>query len=218
MKIMRGVEFPIHPNLEQKILIQKTFGCVRFIWNQMLSDEQEFYEATGMHFIPTPAAYKKEFSFLKEVDSLALANTQLDIKKAFSDFFKKPKHFKHPNFKSKKRSRKSYTTNCQYTKSGATIYLVKDGIRLPKLGVVKAFLYRIIPKDWLLKRATIKQTKSGKYFCILQYENEIPDPQEVLPTEENAVGLDYSSPHFYVNNNGYSPKSIATMAREPPPT
>ena len=218
MKIMRGVEFPIHPNLEQKILIQKTFGCVRFIWNQMLSDEQEFYEATGMHFIPTPAAYKKEFSFLKEVDSLALANTQLDIKKAFSDFFKKPKHFKHPNFKSKKRSRKSYTTNCQYTKSGATIYLVKDGIRLPKLGVVKAFLYRIIPKDWLLKRATIKQTKSGKYFCILQYEIEIPDPQEVLPTEENAVGLDYSSPHFYVNNNGYSPKSIATMAREPPPT
>lgn len=208
MKVMRGVEFPIYPDVEQEVLIQKTFGCVRFIWNHMLSDEQEFYVATGEHYIPTPARYKTEFPFLKEVDSLALANTQLDLNRAFSDFFKNAGHFKHPGFKSKKKSKKSYTTNCQYNKSGATIYLTKDGIRLPKLGIVKAFLYRVIPTNWILKRATIKQTKTGKYFCVLQFEIEIPDPEEVLPTEENTVGLDYSSPHFYVDNNGYSPESI----------
>ena len=82
----------------------------------------------------------------------------------------------------------------------------KNGIRLPKLGVVKAVLYRSPKKDWVLKRAAVKQTKSGRYFCVLQFEFEVPDPKEVLPTEENTVGLDYSSPNFYVDHNGYSPE------------
>lgn len=122
MKQSRAIKIPIFPNEQQEILIYKTFGCTRFIWNHMLSDESEFYLATDKHFIPTPAKYKKQFVFLKEIDSLALANVQLQLKKSFRDFFANPKNFRHPKFKSKKRSKKSYTTNCLYRESGATIY------------------------------------------------------------------------------------------------
>lgn len=202
----RAINAPIHPDKAQEILIQKTFGCARFIWNKMLGDEQEFYHATDVHFIPTPAKYKSEYPFLREVDSLALANAQQDLKKGFSNFFENPKHFGHPNFKSKKKSKRAYTTNCQYLKSGPTVYTTKGFIRLPKLGMVKATLYRIPPKHWVLKSATISQTKSGKYFCALLYEFETPVQEEVLPTEDNAIGLDYSSPDFYVDDQGYSPE------------
>lgn len=206
MKQIRAIKIPIYPNLEQETLICKTFGCTRFIWNHMLSDENEFYLATDKHFIPTPAKYKKQFAFLKEVDSLALANVQLQLKKSFNDFFVNQKNFRHPKFKSKKRSKKSYTTNCQYTDSGPTIYATKNSVRLPKLGLVKANLYRTPPEHWILKSATVSQTRSGKFFCSLVYEFDTPVPQEVLPTETNTIGLDYSSPDFYVDDQGNSPQ------------
>lgn len=208
MKQIRAIKVPIHPDADQKTLIRKTFGCTRLIWNKMLADEQEFYYATDRHFIPTPAKYKKALPFLREVDSLALANAQQNLKKAFSNFFENPEHFGHPGFKSKKKAKKSYTTNCQYLKSGPTVYTTKGVIRLPKLGFVKATLYRIPPKHWILKSATVSQAKSGRYFCSLSYEFEMPTPAEVLPTEDNAIGLDYSSPKFYVDDQGRSPDKI----------
>lgn len=208
MIMRRAIKVPIYPIPSQETLIQKTFGCTRFIWNQMLSDEQRFYNETGKHFIPTPASYKKQFPFLKEVDSLALANVQMNQNQAFSNFLKNPGKFGHPEFKSKKKSKKSYTTNCLHNKSGETIFLTKDGIRLPKLGIVKARIYRFPNRRWTLKSATVSQTRSGRYFCSLLYEFEAPTPDEVLPTEENTIGLDYSSPLFYVDNNGYSPEKL----------
>ena len=202
----RSIQYRIYPDADQEQLIQKTFGCVRFIWNQELSDEEEFYAATGKCFIPTPACYKKEYPFLKEVDSLALANAQLNLKRDFQAFFKDSKTHGYPKFKSKKKSKKSYTTNCLYGKSQPTIRLEKNGIRLPKLGVVQAKLHRLPKSGWKLKSATISQTKSGKYFCSVLFECEIAAPAEVLPTDENTIGLDYSSPKFYVDNNGHSPE------------
>lgn len=68
----RAIKLPIHPDETQAVLIPKTFGCTRFVWNKMLGDEQEFYHATDVHFIPTPARYKNEYPCLREVDSLAL--------------------------------------------------------------------------------------------------------------------------------------------------
>lgn len=206
MKQSRAIKIPIFPNEQQITLICKTFGCTRFIWNNMLSDEIEFYCATDKHFVPTPAKYKKEFPFLKEIDSLALANVQQQLEKSFRNFFTNQKNFRHPKFKSKKKSKKSYTTNCQITKSGPTIYATKNCVRLPKLGRIKANLYRTPPEHWALKSATVSQTKSGKFFCSLTYEFDTPTPQQVLPTNANTIGLDYSSPDFYVDDQGNSPK------------
>ena len=66
--------FRIYPTREQENLLAKTFGCCRFLYNQMLNDKIREYKKTKKLLKNTPAMYKKEYSFLKEVDSLALAN------------------------------------------------------------------------------------------------------------------------------------------------
>ena len=200
----RAIKIRIFPSDAQKKQITRTFGCCRFVWNKMLSDEQLFYYATDKHFIPTPAKYKNEFPFLKEVDSLALANTQIDIKNAFSKFFAGDAEY--PRFKSKKNPKKSYTTNCQHKDVHATIRLVHKGVRLPLLGIVPAKIHRTPMPGWKLMSATVSETQSGKYYCSLLYEIEEPVHIPVDPTEGTSIGLDYSSPNFYVDCNGYSPE------------
>ena len=102
--------FRIYPTEEQKILLGKTFGCCRFLYNQMLNDKILEYKKTKKLLKNTPAMYKKEYPFLKEVDSLALANVQLHLEKAYKNFFRDPKAG-FPRFKSKHHSQNSYTTN-----------------------------------------------------------------------------------------------------------
>ena len=83
--------FRIYPTEEQKILLGKTFGCCRFLYNHMLNDKIQEYEKTKKMLKNTPAMYKKEYPFLKEVDSLALANVQLHLEKAYKNFFGNPR-------------------------------------------------------------------------------------------------------------------------------
>ena len=109
-KINRAVKIRIYPNAEQRVQIEKTIGCSRFIYNCMLADKMEHYKKEKKMLRNTPASYKKEYPWLKEVDSLALANVQLHLESAFHKFFREPSAG-FPRFKSKKSSRKSYTTN-----------------------------------------------------------------------------------------------------------
>ena len=100
MKKQKAYKFRLYPNLEQRILFEKTFGCSRFIWNQMLADRIAHYEKTGESLKNTPAQYKEKFPWLKEVDSLALCNVQLNLNKAYKSFFQSG--FGFPKFKSKR--------------------------------------------------------------------------------------------------------------------
>ena len=109
-KINRAVKIRIYPNAEQRVQIEKTIGCSRFIYNCMLADKMEHYKKEKKMLRNTPASYKKEYPWLKEVDSLALANVQMHLENAFHKFFREPSAG-FPRFKSKKSSRKSYTTN-----------------------------------------------------------------------------------------------------------
>ena len=109
-KINRAVKVRIYPNAEQRVQIEKTIGCSRFIYNCMLADKMEHCKKEKKMLRNTPASYKKEYPWLKEVDSLALANVQLHLESAFHKFFREPSAG-FPRFKSKKSSRKSYTTN-----------------------------------------------------------------------------------------------------------
>ena len=120
--------FRIYPTGEQEILLAKTFGCCRFLYNEMLSDKIREYEVSKKMFFYTPAMYKKTYLFLKEVDSLALANVQMHLEKAYKNFFRDPK-IGFPKFKSKHRSRKSYTTNVV----NGNIQVEDHRIKLPKL-------------------------------------------------------------------------------------
>ena len=104
----KAYKFRIYPTKEQEILFNKTFGCVRFIYNRMLSDKIKHYEETKQKLNNTPAQYKPEFEWLKEVDSLALANAQMNLQTAYNNFFRSPK-VGFPKFKSKKKNKNSYS-------------------------------------------------------------------------------------------------------------
>lgn len=126
----RAIKYRIYPTYEQSKLFAKTFGCCRKVYNLMLAYQIERYQSTGKFGSVTPARFKKEYPYLKEVDSLALANKQLDLQRAFRSCFSKSRKKKNgfPKFKSAKHSRKSYTTNNQ----NGTISISGNAIRLPK--------------------------------------------------------------------------------------
>ena len=106
--MLKAYKYRLYPNLEQREYLVKTFGCTRFIYNKMLADKIECYKETGEMLKNTPAQYKKEFEWLKEVDSLALANAQQNLEKAYKNFFR-DKSIGFPKFKSKKTNYYSYT-------------------------------------------------------------------------------------------------------------
>src|SRR5574344_2690744 len=110
--MLRAYKYRLYPTKNQIIMLDKTFGCVRFIYNKMLADKIDYYKETGEMLKNTPAQYKKEFGWLKEVDSLALANAQQNLEKAYKNFFR-DKSVGFPKFKSKKTNYHSYTTNNQ---------------------------------------------------------------------------------------------------------
>jgi len=192
----------LYPTPEQAQLFEKTFGCCRYIWNRMLSDQQRFYIETGAHFIPTPAKYKTEAPFLKEVDNQALIQEHNKLAQAFRVFFKNPETFGHPNFKKKKTDRDSFTACNHVFESGPTIYITKDGLRLTKAGIVKARFPRRPGNGWKLKRVTVEKTRTGKYYACILYEHMELEPEPVVPAPERTIGLKYSMSHFYVSDDG----------------
>lgn len=194
----KAYKFRIYPNKNQQILINKTFGCCRKVWNLMLNDKIENYKQTKSFGKQTPAQYKNEFTFLKEIDSLALANVQLNLEGAFRNCFGKTRKKKNgfPKFKSKHKSKKSYTTNFV----NGNIELLDNSIRLPKIGKVRAVLHRIPNSEWIIKSATISQMRDGTFYVsvLFEYEEEIVQSDKM----ENVIGLDYASDGLYVDSNG----------------
>ena len=212
MKANIAYKFRLYPNKEQRELIAKTFGCVRFVYNKMLGEKIAYYNEHGKSLLVTPAKYKEEFEWLKEVDSLALANAQMNLETAYKNFFR-DKSVGFPKFKSKKNDRKSYATNC----INGNIRL-KDGfIRLPKLGNVKVKQHREVPSHYKLKSVTVSRSASGKYYVSVLFEYEInaqPKPVETI------VGLDFSMSELYISSKGHKPeyprfyrRSLTKLAR-----
>ncbi len=196
IKLNKSFKFRIYPNTSQQTLIAKTFGCVRFIYNQMLSDRNEYYKETGKSLHNTPAKYKAKFEWLREVDSLALANAQLNLNKAYGNHFR-DKATGFPKFKSKKSNHRSYTTN--YV--NGNIKLINGYIILPKLKAVKIKQHRMIPDGYILKSVTVSITPTGKYYAsiLCEYESYI---EPVKP--EKFLGLDYSMKELFVASDGSS--------------
>lgn len=194
-------KYRLYPNAEQQVLFAKTFGCCRKIWNLMLADRNEAYQKDKTSIEPKPASYKKDYPFLKEVDSLALTNVQLNQRQAFKEFFKSCKTKKNdrgfPKFKSAKTSKRSYTTNNQ----NGTIEVGDSFIKLPKIGKVKAVIHREPDTCWSLKSATVSQSSDGNFWCsvLFEYENQV---SSVCIDTDKAIGLDYKSDGLYCDSNG----------------
>lgn len=204
----RAVKLRLYPSVEQAKLLKVNFDAARFMWNKLLSDSMDYYYATDSFHVPYPASYKKDFPWLRQADSLALNNARLNLMQSFSCFFnavsakkngskKKFKNCGKPQFKSKKRCRPSYTTNNQH----GTVAFDGKYVRLPKVGYIKVRGERSINPEWRLKNATVTQSRSGKYFVSIIYEFDTPSISTNVDFD-NALGLDYSSPHFYVDSEG----------------
>lgn len=196
-KYNKAYKFRLYPTEEQAHLMHKTFGCVRFVYNTMLAERKETYEkfkddkeALKKQKFPTPAKYKGEFPFLKEVDSLALANAQMNLQTAYKNFFEGNAEF--PKFKNRKANQ-SYTTNVV----NGNIELKDGHIQLPKLKLVKIKQHREIPKNYRIKSCTISKTPSGKYYVsvLTEYE-QIINPVKI----ESVVGLDFAMDGLYVES------------------
>ncbi|ANB61774.1 RNA-guided endonuclease TnpB family protein [Anoxybacteroides amylolyticum] len=197
--VNKSYKFRLYPTKEQEQLLAKIFGCVRFVYNKMLEERIQIYEkfkddkeALKKQTFPTPAKYKKEFPWLKEVDSLALANAQLNLQKAFQNFFSGRAGF--PKFKNRK-AKQSYTTNVV----NGNIQLSDGYIKLPKLKWVKFKQHREIPAHHIIKACTITKTKTGKYYVsiLTEYEHQ-PVPKEI----QTVVGLDFSMNGLFVDSEG----------------
>ena len=185
----KAYKFRLYPNEEQKQFFAKTFGCSRAIWNMMLADKIKHYEETGETLYNTPAQYKKDFPWLKEVDSLALSNVQLNLQKAYKNFF--TSGFGFPKFKKKSHSQ-SYQTNNQR----GSIALDGRFIKLPKVGWVRVKAHRQI--EGVIKSATISMTPTGVYYVSISCETEITP----LPKTDSSVGIDLGISDFAILSTG----------------
>ncbi|MDN3398981.1 IS200/IS605 family element RNA-guided endonuclease TnpB [Psychrobacter sp. APC 3426] len=188
-QILKAHKVRLYPNEEQQVFFAKSFGCTCFIWNRMLSDKIDHYNEHKTELKNTPAQYKKEFEWLKEVDSLALANVQQNLRAAYSAFFKNGTGF--PKFK-KKGHRDSYTTNNQK----GTVAITDDTVKLPKIGHIKAKFPAKI--KGLIKSATVSKGPTGKYFVSLLVETIV----EPLLKTHSRIGIDLGLTDFIVLSDG----------------
>ena len=195
-------KYRIYPNTEQKIFFAKCFGCVRFFYNKSLDDMNEIYKATGKFKNITPASYKEDYPFLKEVDSLALSNAQLNRNTAFKAFFSHRSSF--PKFKSK-RNDQGYTTNMI---NGNIKFSNNDRyISIPKCPRIRIKKHR----DFIgtIKSITVSMTTDNKYYMSLLVEEE-NKPKK--PTD-GMIGLDLGLKSLIVDSNGHKYKNHKYLTR-----
>lgn len=204
----RAIKYRVYPTDAQEEKLSQTFGCARKVYNDALSMQRGLYEAGMPTFGKTSLnaycnrVWKDEFPFLTEVDKFALTNSLYALCTAYKNFFEGRAGY--PRYKSRRGEEQSYTTN--YTNSNIEVITRKGGrgvVKIPKVGNVLASIHRVPKKGWVLKSATVSKQANGKYYISVLYQ--LPDTvvkPASLPTEETTLGLDYSSPRFYVDSNG----------------
>lgn len=193
---LKAYKYRIYPNKTQEELIQKTFGCTRFVYNRMLDNCINLYKESkkSLSFQDkndiVNKEYKSEFEWLKEVDKFALTNAMNNLDEAYKRFFREKKGF--PKFKSKKDNRKSYKTNT----TNGNISIGDGFVKLPKLKKVKAKISRTF--DGLIKSATISQNASGNYFVSILVQEDI----QPLQKTNAMVGIDLGIKNLAITSDG----------------
>ena len=213
---LKAFKFKLKPNDTQRVLINKTFGCNRFLYNQMLEEKQLKYKTKDKSKPKTEKEYKKEFSFLKEVDSVSLQQSRLNLKTSYTNFFRKLKsgeiqkerakllakaktpkqkakalNYGNPKFKSKHNPKKSYKT----VNSKNTIRVEDNKIKLPKLGFVKFKKSREISGN--IKSVTVSKNILNRYYISVLCEVEIQKISEL----DTQIGIDLGLKEFCVTSN-----------------
>lgn len=195
MLVNKAYKFRIYPSKEQEILIAKTIGCSRFVFNHFLAKWNDTYKATGKGLTYNSCSsqltqLKKEVVWLKEVDSIAIQSSLKNLADAYSRFFKKQNDA--PRFKSKKNKVQSYTTK----HTNGNIAIVGNKIKLPKLGLVRFAKSREVHGRIL--NATVRRNPSGKYFVSILVETEV----QPLEKTGSSIGIDVGLKTFATLSDG----------------
>lgn len=212
--MQKGIKFRIYPNKEQQDLINQTLGCCRLIYNIGLEMRNKaFKNGEKINYSKTCAMLTEikrsdEFSFLRDVDAVALQQSLRDLDKGFVNFFQK--RARHPRFKNKHNNRRSYRTINQKNK----IRIVGSYIKLPKLGYVKI---RQSMEVGHINNVTIEKTPTGKYFVVLNVDFK----PELKQNTGGSIGIDVGIKEFYSDSNGntvsnprFLEKSLRRLRRE----
>ena len=233
----RALKLRIYPSQEQEVLINKTFGCCRQIYNNRLFERNQFYEQVikparpeehkalwkTAHF-SSEKEMKVKFPYLAEVSSQALCSATMFAEQAYKNFFASVKGTRagsqvgKPKFKSKKSHDFSYR-ECM----NIALIWNERKIKVPKLGLVK-FRHSGNKKGKLdfflrdganLKSITIRKNPAGEYYAVLLFEREYCHKQKVYEGDESqAIGLDFSPEEFYINSDGSSGKDFGYVAQK----
>ena len=197
--VQKSIRARLYPTEEQEVLINKTIGCCRFVYNQTLADCEQSYEQT-QHFpskndrITNLVPLKEENEFLKEVDSTALQQSVRDLNSGVDNFFKNRSHFGFPKFKSKHDSKQSYRTPYN---GGKADVLDNKHIKLPKLDSVKTKRFDM-PKVYKIFNITVEKTATGKYYASICIETEV----HPLPKTGKHVGFDLGLIDLLIGSDG----------------
>lgn len=196
--MLKAFKYRLYPTAQQAEKINQNIGCARLIYNLMLDAKIKHYEQHKETLYVTPVKFKDDYPFLKEVDSLALSNAQLNLEKAFNSFFQKKTGY--PNFKSKHKCHWSYTTNNQRNKKNPEKDSIRfDGnrVKLPKVGYVKIVEHR--QHEGVIKSVVVSKERSGEYYASVLCEIEPPKP---LPVTDKVIGIDLGLHDLIVCSDG----------------
>ena len=201
-----------YPTKDQETELKQNIGAARFMWNRMLSDYNLMWKELGFTIPMTPADYKDVpgMEWLKDRDSFALLNAQLNLEKARSEYFSGDRG--KPKYKKKRCCTDAYTTNC----NNNNIRIEDNGIRLPKIAdPIKLSMHRSIKPEGKLKNTTIIHEPDGKWYfsIVFEYPAEEIEPsfglQKFFETggrnEISGIGLDMSAPFLYIDSTGKKP-------------
>lgn len=207
--MLKAYKYRIYPNKEQQKLIQKTFGCCRFVYNQTLAYRKELYETKKEYMSKfdcnnyVTRILRKRYEWLQDVDKFSLTNAVFDMDSAYQKFFKE--HTGYPKFKSKRNNKKSYKTN--YTNRNIEVSFENNKIKLPKLKWIKAKIHRVFTGK--IKSATVSQVPSGKYFVSILVDTEYIPMKE----NDNSVGIDLGIKDLLITSDGEKFDNIRTTKK-----
>lgn len=196
--MLKAFKYRLYPTAPQAEKINQNIGCARLVYNLMLDAKIKHYEQHKETLYVTPAKFKGDYPFLKDADSLALSNAQLNLESAFNKFFDKKTGY--PKFKSKHKCRWSYTTNNQRNKKNPEKDSIRfDGnrIKLPKVGYVKIVEHR--PHEGVIKSVVVSKERSCEYYASVLCDVEQPN---TLPVTDKVVGIDLGLHDIIVCSDG----------------
>ena len=213
--MIRAFKYRILPTTEQAALINKTVGCARFVYNNLLEDYKNQLGNGEKPFIKEVTFLKQENEFLKEVDSLALANAKQNLRSALDNFFKskngkrKGKKVHFPKKHKKSKSKLRYTTNNQ----NGTVRLEGNRLKLPKIGFIDVVLHRQLEGD--ITSCTVEQTRDGKYYASIsvKVENSETITKHKSFNDLKVIGIDMSFSSFAVDSDSTSDHTKSKYVR-----